>query len=102
VNCSTAKPHQHCLGRGYAFAFGQVFLLLLDLEIKKAQRYQNYVSFVSLTFAHLNSLRKENSSVSLKTMGDLRMDELRETDVVGHSGTNRVMVMLPYADMGGS
>ncbi len=88
-------------------AFGNVlkrqgFLLLLDYEIKKAQRYQNYLSLLSLTFEHLNSLREENSSVSLKTVGNLIKDELRETDVVGHSGTNRLMVMLPYADMAGA
>jgi hypothetical protein len=30
------------------------------------------------------------------------MDDLRETDVIGQSGVNRLLVMLPYADMTGT
>jgi GGDEF domain-containing protein len=78
------------------FAFGHVFnrqsfLFLLDLEIKKAQRYQNYLSLLSLT-----------PSISLKTLANLLMDDLRETDVIGQSGANRLLVMMPYADMAGA
>jgi diguanylate cyclase (GGDEF)-like protein len=89
------------------FAFGHVFnrqsfIFLLDLEIKKAQRYQNYLSLLSFTFDHLNPSLIENPGISLKTMGNLLKDELRETDVIGQGGTNRLLVMLPYADMAGA
>ncbi len=89
------------------FAFGHVFnrqsfLFLLDLEIKKAQRYQNFLSLLSLTFDHLSSSLTENPTVSLTTMGNLLKDELRDTDVIGQGGTNRLFVMLPYADVGGA
>ncbi|MFX0199046.1 MAG: GGDEF domain-containing protein [Candidatus Hodarchaeota archaeon] len=80
----------------------QSFLFLLDLEIKKAQRYQNYLSLLSFTFDHLHPPLKDNPSISLKTVGNLLKDELRETDVIGQSGTNRLLVMLPYADMTGA
>ena len=58
------------------FAFGHVFnrqsfLFLLDLEIKKAQRYQNYLSLLSLTFDHLNPSRGKNPSIWLKTLAKL-------------------------------
>ena len=89
------------------FAFGHVFnrqsfLFLLDLEIKKAQRYQNYLSLLSLTFDHLNPSLGENPSISLKTLANLLKDELRDTDVLGQSGANRLLVILPYADMAGA
>ena len=89
------------------FAFGHVFnrqsfIFLLDLEIKKAQRYQNYLSVLFFTFDHLNPSLNENPSISLKTMGNLLKDELRDTDVIGQGGTNRLLVMLPYADMAGA
>ena len=88
------------------FAFGHVFnrqsfLFLLNLEIKKAQRYQNYLSLLSLTFNPLNST-SENPSISLKTLAKLLKDELRDTDVLGQSAANRLLVILPYADMAGA
>ena len=89
------------------FAFGHVFnrqsfLFLLDLEIKRARRYQNYLSLLSLTFDHLNP-SWENPSVSLKTLVNLLRDELRETDVFGQGGAaNRLLVMLPHVDLTGA
>jgi hypothetical protein len=35
-------------------------------------------------------------------MGNLLKDDLRETDVIGQGATNRLLVMLPYADMMGA
>ena len=89
------------------FAFGNVlnrqsFLFLLDLEIKRAQRYQNLLSLLSLTFGHLNPSVGEDVSISLKTLANLVKGELRETDIVGQAAGNRLLVMLPYADMEGA
>jgi GGDEF domain-containing protein len=89
------------------FAFGHVFskqsfIFLLDLEIKRARRYQNYLSLLSLTFGHLNPSLK-NPNISLKTFASLLKDELRDMDVVGQGGTaNRILVMLPHADTAGA
>ena len=88
------------------FVYGHVFdrqsfLFLLDLEIKRARRYQNYLSLLSLTFYQLNFPPSNNPSISLKTLANLLMDDLRETDVIGQSGTNRLLVMMPYADTAG-
>jgi len=35
-------------------------------------------------------------------MGNLLKGELRETDVIGQGAANRLLVMLPYADMTGA
>ncbi len=88
------------------FAFGNVlnnqsFLFMLDLEIKRARRYQNFLSLLSLTFGHLDPSLGEDASISFKTLANLVKDELRETDIVGQGGGNRLLVMLPYADMAG-
>ena len=96
------------LGAGVImFAFGHVFnrqsfLFLLDLEITKATRYQNYLSLLSLTFDYPDPSLWENPSISLKTMGNLLKDELRDTDVIGQGGANRLLVMLLYADITGA
>jgi len=90
------------------FSFGEVlnnkqsFLFLLELEIKKARKHRNYLSLLSLTFGHLDPLAGENPSISLKTLAHLLKDELRDTDIVGQDGGNRLLVMLPYADMAGA
>jgi len=88
------------------FVFGHVFnrdsfLFLLDLEIKRARRYQNFLSLLSLTLRDLDPSPRENPGVSLKNLAYLLKDELRDTDFVGEGGANRLLVMLPYADMAG-
>ncbi|NIO20829.1 MAG: diguanylate cyclase [Candidatus Aenigmarchaeota archaeon] len=79
----------------------QSFLFLLDLEIKRARRYQNYLSLLSLTLQDLNPSSGENPGVLLKNLVSLLKDELRDTDILGQSEGNRLLVMLPYADMAG-
>ena len=86
------------------FAFGHVlniqsFLFLLNLEIKRARRYQNSISLLSHTFGHLEPSLREEPSISLKTLASLLKSELRDTDIVGQGGGNRLLFMLPYADM---
>ncbi len=86
------------------FAFGHVlniqsFLFLLNLEIKRARRYQNCMSLLSHTFGHLDPSVGEKASISLKTIASLLKSELRDTDIVGQGGGNRLLFMLPHADM---
>ena len=86
------------------FAFGHVlnrksFLFLLNLETKRARRYQNCLSLLSLTFGHLDPSLWENPSISLKTLACLLKTEVRNTDIVAQGGGNRLLFMLPYADL---
>jgi PAS domain S-box-containing protein len=86
------------------FAFGHVLnreslLFLLNMETKRAQRYQNHLSLLSLTFGHLDHSLRENTNISLKTLATLLKSELRDTDIVGQGGGNRLLFMLPYANM---
>ena len=85
----------HRTGAGM-FAFGNVFdrqsfLFMLNLEIKRAQRYQDYLSLVSLTFGHLDPLLGESPTISFKTLANLLKNELI-TDIIGQSGRKRLLV----------
>ncbi|MFB0508241.1 MAG: PAS domain S-box protein [Thermodesulfobacteriota bacterium] len=89
------------------FAFGHVLnteslLFLLDLETKRAQRYKNYLSLLSLTFGHLDPSLGKKPSISLKTLASLLKSDLRDTDIVGQGGGNRLLFMLPNADTAGT
>jgi GGDEF domain-containing protein len=61
-----------------------------------------YVSLMSFTFGHLDPSLGGKSSISLKTLANLLKNELRDTDVVRQAGGNRLLVMLPCADMAGA
>ena len=77
-----------------------LFLYLLDLEVKRGRRYQNFLSILILD---LIALSKENDGVDLETsfqmLSTLLTDEMREADIFGALGENRLVVLLPYADI---
>jgi len=76
-----------------------LFLYLLDLEVKRAQRYQNFLSILVLK---LNVLSKDGSGdlrTSYQMLANLLTEEIRETDILGHLSKNRVGALLPYADV---
>ena len=76
-----------------------LFLYLLDLEVKRAHRYQN---FLSILIIKLNTLSKDDSGdlqTSYQMLANLLSEEIRETDILGHLSKNRVGALLPYADV---
>jgi len=85
-------------------AFGKVlnrdlFLFLLDLEVKRARRYQN---FLCLMLIKVKKFSKEEDGGGLeacyKILGNLLIEETRESDIIGSLGLDRWGVILPYAD----
>jgi PleD family two-component response regulator len=76
-----------------------LFLFLLELEVKRARRYQN---FLCLMLFKINSFPKEGNGGDLKacyqTLSDLLLEEVRESDIIGSLELNKLMVLLPYAD----
>jgi hypothetical protein len=77
-----------------------LFLYLLDLEVKRGRRYQNFLSILIL---ELTSLAKGDGVADLETsyqmLSGLLVDEMREADIFGALGKNRLVVLLPYADI---
>jgi hypothetical protein len=91
--------------KGSGEAFGRIlnrdlFLFLLDLEVKRARRYQN---FLCLVFFNIKPFSQEDPGGGLKacyqTLSDLLMEEIRESDIIGSLELNKLIVLLPYADM---
>jgi hypothetical protein len=78
----------------------ELFLYLLDLEVKRGRRYQNFLSILVLD---LVALPKEDGrpdfDTSYQMLSSLLKDELRETDIFGALGERRLIVLLPYADL---
>jgi len=85
--------------------FGRVlnrglFLFLLDQEVKRARRYQN---FLCLVFFKIKQFSREDKGGSLKacyqTLSGLLMEEIRESDIIGSMALDKLVVLLPYADL---
>jgi hypothetical protein len=77
-----------------------LFLYLLDLEVKRGRRYQNFLSILILD---LVALPKGDGGTNLETtyqmLTTLLKEEMRETDTFGALGENRLIILLPYADL---
>lgn len=73
-----------------------VFQYFLDLEIKKAMRYQYFFSLLIIEpdLTADSGIRAE----ILKTMAELIKEEVRTTDVIGRMGENNFYVILPHAE----
>jgi GGDEF domain-containing protein len=80
----------------------ELFLFLLDLEVKRARRYQN---FLCLIFFKIKQFSQEDNGGALKacykTLGGLLMEEIRGSDIIGSLDLNKLVVLLPYADLQG-
>jgi len=76
-----------------------LFLFLLDLEVKRARRYQN---FLCLMLLKIRQFSQEGDGGGLqacnRTLSDLLAEEIRESDMIGSFELNKLVVLLPYAD----
>jgi hypothetical protein len=76
-----------------------LILFLLDLEVKRGRRYQNFLSILILDLIALSSGDGGGDlEASYQMLTTLLGDEMRETDVVGALGEKRLLLLLPYAD----
>lgn len=77
-----------------------LFIFLLDLEVKRARRYQN---FLCLMFLKIKQFSQEDDGGGLETchqtLSDLLMEEIRESDIIGSLELDKLVVLLPYADV---
>jgi PleD family two-component response regulator len=76
------------------------FLNMLDLEVKRARRYQNFFSILKLKFSpRPNSENGNEFKACCKTLGDLLSKELRESDALGFLADDQWAILIPYADL---
>ena len=77
----------------------EMFWYLLDLELKRGMRYQNY--FCLLMFK-LYRIRDHADGKGLQTcyqaLSHFLIEELRESDILGSLGEDQFAILLPYAD----
>jgi len=77
-----------------------LFHFVLDIEVKRSRRYQN---FLCLMLFKIRPFPQEGGRGSLQAcyrkLGDLLMEETRESDIIGCLELDRFVVLLPYADM---
>ncbi len=75
-----------------------LFLYLLDLEVKRARRYQNFLCLLLLNFDQSPIASEANLPSCHEIFSNLLMDETRETDILGSLGEKTLAILLPYAD----
>jgi diguanylate cyclase (GGDEF)-like protein len=77
-----------------------LFLFILDIEVKRARRYQNFLCLVLFKIKQFSQKGdREGLKVCYRIMSHLLMEEMRESDIVGSLESDKVVALLPYADM---
>ncbi len=78
----------------------EIFLYLLDLEVKRSRRYQNFFCVLILKLDELQDRNDEKRlQACYRRLANLLAEEARDSDVLGTLGEKRLAVILPYADM---
>lgn len=77
-----------------------LFLYLLDLEVKRARRYQNFYCLLLFKMAAtITTENKNGGKSSFQTLTNVLTAEVRESDIFGLLGENKLAILLPYADV---
>jgi hypothetical protein len=91
-------------GKGFGGGSGRIltrdlFLNLLDLEVKRARRYQNFFCVLVMRMNQLSSHDNGTHQASCyQKLSHLLTDELRESDILGTLNENCFAALLPYGD----
>lgn len=79
------------------------FMELSVLELSRAQRYQSKLSLLILDVDHFKKINDNFGHLSgdkvLKSLGDICMKQLRETDTVGRIGGEEFAAILPETSL---
>jgi len=76
-----------------------LFLFLLDLEVKRSRRYQNFLCLMSFKIKQFSGNGDGGGLQNCyHTLSNLLMEEMRESDIIGILELNKLVVLLPYAD----
>ncbi len=76
-----------------------LFFFLLDLEVKRARRYQNFLCLMSFKIRRFaGDGDGANFQSCHRALLNFLTEEIRESDVIGSLELNQLVVLLPYAD----
>lgn len=77
----------------------ELFLYLLDLEVKRARRYQEFFSVLVMNLCCLTKQDNgHNQQICIEILSNLAREEFRDSDILGNLSDDRVAAILPYAD----
>jgi len=77
-----------------------LFHFVLDIEVKRSRRYQNFLCLMLFKIRQLSEEGdREGMQACYRKLGDLLMEETRESDIIGSLELDKLVVLLPYADM---
>jgi diguanylate cyclase (GGDEF)-like protein len=77
-----------------------LFLFILDIEVKRSRRYQNFLCVVLFKIKQFSQEGdREGLQACFRTLSHLLTDEIRESDIVGSLELDKLAVLLPYADV---
>ncbi len=77
----------------------EMFLFMLDLEVKRAIRYQNFFCILKLKLTRLPDHENgKGLQACYQTLRHLLIEELRESDILGSLGDDQLGVLIPYID----
>ena len=77
-----------------------LFLFILDIEVKRSRRYQNFLCLVLFKIKQFSRQGdREGLEACYRTLGDLLTVEMRESDIIGSLELDKLVVLLPYADV---
>ena len=77
----------------------ELFLYLLDLEVKRARRYQEFFCVLVMNLCCLtNQDNGHNQQSCFEILSNLVSDEFRDSDILGNLSEERIAAILPYAD----
>jgi len=77
-----------------------LFLFILDIEVKRSRRYQNFLSLMLLKMKQFSQEGDRGGlEVCSRKLGHFLVEETRESDIIGSLELGRLAVLLPYADM---
>jgi PleD family two-component response regulator len=77
----------------------EIFFQLLDMEVKRARRYQNFFCVLLLKLTQLsNQDAGARRADCYRRLSHLLKEEFRESDILGRLGENCIAALLPYGD----
>ena len=77
----------------------EMFRYLLDLELKRGLRYQNYFCILTFELCRIHDHVNANAlQTCYQALSHFLIEELRESDILGSLGKDQFAVLLPYAD----
>jgi PleD family two-component response regulator len=75
------------------------FLRFLDLEVKRAWRYQNFLCLLVIEIKQCSDDHGGcDPQICCEILSDLLRVEMRESDILAFLGLSQMAILLPYAD----